>query len=466
MCTDRGSDKSQRVGSKGLRLFLDEATKGRNNKVMPNLTLAIIFKNEANYIENCIRSVLNIVDEVIAVDSGSNDGSDEIVKGMSLKDPKIKYHLRQWPGDFSNQRNFAIDQATGDWILFLDADERLAVPDHKKLLEAISKPEFDAYELPILNYTLDLTEVGYVPNSEAPYPYGYVVTRLHRLFRRRSEFRYEGILHEKIEPSLFQAKANLSKIDISIHHLGRVKESEEGLRTKRYEFYLELAQKKLNQNPSDSQAHWELGVILQKMNRLSEALQEFEAALKLSPGTEEFEIYLGLALFQMADWSKLSKLSFQSSKARFFQIIAAAQSDKNQIEALDEYRKIYAQATLIIFELSLKHHRADRIASDRSEALKIFDKSGLIEFLEGAQKRRDGDFYGARAQLEVSIRKGCKTATLEFLLATTQAKDFEGALQFYHKQTEAEKAQLSGDARKVLAYAAQQAGKKPEDYLH
>jgi tetratricopeptide (TPR) repeat protein len=433
---------------------------------MATLSLVVIFKNEANYIENCIRSVLNIVDEVIAVDSHSTDGSDAIIRSLQAKDPKIKYFQRVWPDNFSDQRNFALTQAKSDWILFLDADERLAIPDHKKLLAAIQNQDIDAYELPILNYTLDVTEVGYTPNTEAPYPYGYVVTHLHRLFRNKENFRYEGILHEKIEPSLEKNKARMAALDIAIHHLGRIKEAEQSLKDQRYHFYLGLSEKKVKENPSDAQAHWELGVIYQKLNRLKEAHLEFAQALKLSPQTEEFEVYVGLVLFQLSDWSTLVTMQFKHPKAQFFQRVARAQTDPKAIEDLDEFRNIFSQAALIIFELSLKHHRNDRIPSDRDAALKYFDKSGLVEFLEGSQKRRDGDFQSARAVLDVSIRKGCQVSILEFLLAVTQANDFDSAIQFYHHLSDSERSRFTPDARKVLAFAAQKLGKNAEDYLH
>lgn len=432
---------------------------------MATLSLVVIFKNEANYIENCIRSVINIVDEVIVVDSGSSDGSDTVVQAIQLKDPKVKYFLREWPGDFSDQRNYAISQATSDWILFLDADERFAVPDHKVLLKAIEDDQIDAYELPILNYTLDVTEVGYTPNSEAPFPYGYVVTNLHRLFRRNPNYKYEGVLHERIEPSLKRAGARLKKLETPIHHLGRIKEAEQSIKNQRYEFYRELSLKKLAEDPSDAQAHWELGVIYQKMNRLQEAKNEFEIALGLSPHTEEFEIYYALVLFQLSDWKTLITSSFQYDKTKFFQEVARSQTDPQSIDKLDAYRPIFSQSALIIFELSLKHHRTDRIERDREAALEFFGKSGLVEFLEGAQKRRDGDFQSARAILEIAVRKDCQVAVLELLLSMTQAKDFDSAIQFYHRLTADEQSRLSPDSRKVIAFSAQQLGKNPGDYL-
>ncbi len=82
----------------------------------PRLSVTIITKNEAHRIERCLRSVA-FADEVIVVDSGSTDGTVEIARGLGAR-----VVVTDWPG-FGPQKNRALDLATGDWILSLDADE-------------------------------------------------------------------------------------------------------------------------------------------------------------------------------------------------------------------------------------------------------------------------------------------------------------------------------------------------------
>jgi glycosyltransferase involved in cell wall biosynthesis len=86
---------------------------------MAKLSVVIITLNEAHAIEDCLRSV-EFADEIIVLDSGSSDGTPEICRRHT---PLV--FATDWPG-FGIQKNRAIDKATGDWILNLDADERVS----------------------------------------------------------------------------------------------------------------------------------------------------------------------------------------------------------------------------------------------------------------------------------------------------------------------------------------------------
>ncbi len=86
----------------------------------PKLSLAMIVKNEARCLARCLQSVRPIVDEIIVVDTGSNDGTAQISEEFGAK----VFHF-DWVDDFSAARNFSLEQAGGDWILVLDADEYL-----------------------------------------------------------------------------------------------------------------------------------------------------------------------------------------------------------------------------------------------------------------------------------------------------------------------------------------------------
>src|SRR5580658_9834415 len=84
----------------------------------PRLSLAMIVKNEARCLARCLRSIEAMVDEIIIADTGSTDETIEIAKSFNAT---ISHFT--WVNDFSAARNFALDQAGGDWILVLDADE-------------------------------------------------------------------------------------------------------------------------------------------------------------------------------------------------------------------------------------------------------------------------------------------------------------------------------------------------------
>jgi len=107
----------------------------------PRISATIICMNEETHIKACLESV-SWCDEIVVVDSGSTDKTVEIAKQFT---PKVIHH--DWPG-FIEQVNFAMAQATGDWVLCIDADERCS-PGLKDAIQKIL-PELDGmggYEL-------------------------------------------------------------------------------------------------------------------------------------------------------------------------------------------------------------------------------------------------------------------------------------------------------------------------------
>ena len=87
---------------------------------MPTLSVAIITKNEADDIAACLASVTGWTHEIVVVDSGSIDGTQEICRRHGAK----VIDTADWPG-FGPQKNRALDACSGDWIVEVDADERL-----------------------------------------------------------------------------------------------------------------------------------------------------------------------------------------------------------------------------------------------------------------------------------------------------------------------------------------------------
>ncbi len=87
---------------------------------MIRLSVTIITLNEERNLPGALESVLGVADEVVVVDSGSTDRTCEIARSAGAR-----VLARPW-SDYSEQKNFAAQQAAHDWILNLDADERLS----------------------------------------------------------------------------------------------------------------------------------------------------------------------------------------------------------------------------------------------------------------------------------------------------------------------------------------------------
>lgn len=135
---------------------------------MPLLSIAIITLNEERNLERTLTSV-SFADEIVVVDSGSTDRTVAIAESFGAR-----VTTRSWPG-FAEQKNFAISQCTGDWILSLDADEELT-PELRTQLQVLlpTNPPLDAYFLKRRNLFLNrwIRHGGYYPDSKL------------RLFRR------------------------------------------------------------------------------------------------------------------------------------------------------------------------------------------------------------------------------------------------------------------------------------------
>lgn len=111
-------------------------------KPQPRLSVFIITRDEGDRIERCIRSIKDIADEVVVVDSGSTD--DTVAKAEALG---AKVFFRAWDG-FGPQKRFAEEKLTHDWVLNLDADEEATEALRKEIVALLStEPPLAAYRL-------------------------------------------------------------------------------------------------------------------------------------------------------------------------------------------------------------------------------------------------------------------------------------------------------------------------------
>ncbi|MEB3324793.1 MAG: glycosyltransferase, partial [Cyanobacteriota bacterium] len=96
----------------------------------------MIVRDGASSLAACLASVRDFVDEMVVVDTGSVDDSVAIAEASGA----VVHHL-PWPGDFAAARNAALRWVTGDWVLVLDADERLRPQAMAPLREAMAHPD-------------------------------------------------------------------------------------------------------------------------------------------------------------------------------------------------------------------------------------------------------------------------------------------------------------------------------------
>ena len=112
----------------------------------PRLSVAIIALNEERNLSDCLASVA-FADEIVVVDGGSQDRTREIAQNAGAR----VIEATDWQG-FGVQKNRALDACTGDWILAIDADERVSAELRDEIALALRAPQFDVYEIPRSSY--------------------------------------------------------------------------------------------------------------------------------------------------------------------------------------------------------------------------------------------------------------------------------------------------------------------------
>jgi hypothetical protein len=149
---------------------------------MNHISACIITLNEENNLPRALASLTNIADEIIIVDSGSTDRTEEITRAHGAS-----FIFRAWT-NYSDQKNYAAECASNDWILSLDADEELSSVLQSSLL-AWKKhpPEYSVYELARRTWYLGawIQHSGWYPDFQR------------RLYLRGNAF-FSGIIHESL----------------------------------------------------------------------------------------------------------------------------------------------------------------------------------------------------------------------------------------------------------------------------
>lgn len=182
---------------------------------MPRLSLIIITKNEEAAIERCIRSALAIADEIVVVDSGSTDRTIALARSLGAK----VIEPNDWPG-YGPQKQRALDAASGDWVLSLDADEWLE-PDLVREIESVLKNDAaaNAYRMPRRNrFCGSIVRHG-----------GWWPDHVLRLFRRgRARFSDDPV-HERVI-----AEGEIGTLKNPIEHNTIVSMADADSKTERY----------------------------------------------------------------------------------------------------------------------------------------------------------------------------------------------------------------------------------------
>jgi Glycosyl transferase family 2/Tetratricopeptide repeat len=201
----------------------------------PRISLCLIARDEEVFLPGCLASVAGVVDEMVVVDTGSVDSTVEVARQAGAI---IVHHV--WNDDFSAARNAALPHATGDYILLLDADERLAPGAGVRLKAAIANRKLVLGMLPLHN----ASRIDAIPAEvlDGTRRIGLPV-HVPRLVRRTPDLQWEGIVHEQLRSWLqrHHTEGIVTPVEAPIIHLGGIAEVREA--KKKHERNLHLLER-------------------------------------------------------------------------------------------------------------------------------------------------------------------------------------------------------------------------------
>ena len=192
----------------------------------------MIVKNEELNLETALDWAKPAAFEQIVVDTGSSDNTVKLAQQLGARVCHFK-----WINDFAAAKNYAIEQAKGEWVAFLDADEYLTAEDTNKLIELLERIEAektvcDGIVMPWVN----------VDDNGKPMT---IATQV-RIFRNKPSIRYVGTIHEQLS---IDADKFVMADDISIIHTGYAQSAHKA--TGKAERNTELLRAELRKNPKD-----------------------------------------------------------------------------------------------------------------------------------------------------------------------------------------------------------------------
>jgi len=225
------------------------------NKVL--ISASMIVRDEERFLEGCLNSIRYVVDEIVIVDTGSIDQTKAIAKKFDARVFDFP-----WSDDFSSARNEALKHCLGEWILYIDADERLRPIDKSQvecLLSDRSKVAFT---------------VKFHPCD------GYTAYKEHRIFRNDPRIRFNGVIHETIIPSIStvvdEDHLKIGSSNLIVDHIGY-----DGDQKHKHMRNLPLLRRQVEREPKRVYCWWHLGVVLKGLGDEEGAEQVWKSAIKV-----------------------------------------------------------------------------------------------------------------------------------------------------------------------------------------
>jgi len=252
-------------------LVLPDQIGNRKSEIGNRLSVCLIVKNEEQFLAQCLKSIHGLAQQIVVVDTGSTDRTVEIAKSFGAE-----IYSFAWCDDFSAARNAALEHATGDWVLMLDADEELPAAEHERLRADMKRAEVIAFRLPLVNKGEEAHGRHCVP----------------RFLRNAPGVYYYSRIHEQVFPSLVQlGRAWGMKTAIGAAELLHHGYSKEIVRDRnKIERNLKLLRQAVVEFPNDPNLQMNLGLELVHSDDLPPGLAHYREAFRLMSAQPPAEV--------------------------------------------------------------------------------------------------------------------------------------------------------------------------------
>ncbi len=228
-----------------------------------HISACLIVKDEERNIARCLSSLRPLVDEVIVVDTGSSDRTAEIAREFGAS-----VHHFAWCDDFAAARNASIERASGEWVVWVDADEELMEQTPGSLRRLCSvRDSSDGYLVSCKSLSNELGDIG-------------TIIRQFRLFRNHRGLRFDGRIHEHLIPPGSSRQVQLiPQEDVWIRHWGYIPTGDVLKRKRDRNF--PLLQLSAAEHPDDPFIHYNLGKQYNAEHRFEPGLEALRKAIDL-----------------------------------------------------------------------------------------------------------------------------------------------------------------------------------------
>ncbi|MDD5193442.1 MAG: tetratricopeptide repeat protein [Candidatus Nanoarchaeia archaeon] len=305
------------------------------------ISLCMVVKNEGKNLPEFFDNIKELVDEIILVDTGSDDDTIEIAEKYKCTIFKIEQR-ENW---IIEARNLSLEKASKEWILVLDADERISKKDFERLKKLSENEEFTGYYLIQRQYTNKIGEAGWISSKNDSYEESKIANGWHenpilRFFKNDKRIRYEGMPHDIVDKSVKKiGKTCLT--DIPIHHFGDMNREEQN----KPERNIKFLQRTLEGESEERYfILFQLASELLGKGQIEEAIEHLEESLKLNPDYYLTFLNLGGAYIKLKRVDDAERILLRALKIKqtseVYNNLGIIYSERNELNrALKKFEK-------------------------------------------------------------------------------------------------------------------------------